>query len=75
MASSKNLLSCLCCNKMAFYYVGGHINDIFCQSCGDRLLLNKLQIDVLSEVIKGFYKKPFFTIPLDYYKMIKDGAI
>ena len=75
MASSEQLYSCQCCNKMAFYYVGGDVNDIFCQCCGDRLLLNKLQIDVLSEVIKGFYKKPFFTIPLDYYKMIKDGAI
>ena len=56
-------------------YVGGHIKDIYCQSCGDRLLLNKLQIDVLSEVIKGFYTKAFFTIPLNYYKIIKEGAI
>ena len=60
---------------MAFYYVGGHINDIFCQSCGDRLNLNKLQIDVLSAVIKGFFTKAFFTIPLDYYKVISEGAI
>ena len=75
MTRLENLHKCLCCNKVAFYYVGGNINDIFCQSCGDRLLLNRLQIDVLSEVIVGFYKKPFFTIPLDYYKMIKDGAI
>ena len=75
MASSKELHRCICCNKMAFYYVGGHINDIFCQGCGDRLLLNKLQIDVLSAVIKDFYTKAFFTIPLDYYKIIKEGAI
>ena len=75
MARLNQLYSCQCCNKVAFYYVGGNINDIYCQSCGDRLLLNKLQIDVLSEVIKGFYTKAFFTIPLNYYKMIKDGAI
>ena len=75
MASSEQLHRCQCCNKVAFYYVGGNVNDIYCQSCGDRLLLNKLQIDVLSAAIKDFYKKAFFTIPLDYYKMIKDGAI
>lgn len=75
MARLEQLYKCQCCNRVAFYYVGGNVNDIFCQSCGDRLLLNKLQVDVLSEVIVGFYKKPFFTIPLDYYKMIKDGAI
>lgn len=75
MSGLNQLYSCKCCNKVAFYYVGGNVNDIYCQSCGDRLLLNKLQIDVLSAIIKGFYKKAFFTIPLDYYKIIKDGAI
>ena len=75
MARLNQLYSCQCCGKMAFYYVGGNVNDIYCQSCGDRLFLNKLQIDVLSAVIEGFYKKAFFTIPLDYYKMIKEGPI